>query len=75
MIGHQWRQKFKSWTNQVLCPFAPPTTTLLGDLPCLSNFLSAWLHPVKNVISTVLVLFTILGMIMYCQPPPVPHFF
>lgn len=68
MIGRQWRQKFKSWTNQILCPFAPPIKTLLGDLPCLSNFRSAWLHPVKNVISTVLVLLTILGTIKYCQP-------
>ncbi len=74
MIGRQWRQKFKSWTNQILSSFAPPTTTLLGDLPCLSNFLSAWLHPVKNVTSTVLVLLTILGMITDCQPPPAPRF-
>lgn len=74
-IGRHWRQKFKSWTNQIARPFAPPTSTLLGDLPCLSSFLTAWLHPVKNVISTVLVLLTILGMIRFCQPPSRASFF
>lgn len=71
VIGRCWRDKIQivsQWDRVFLHP--PPTThtSLLGCLPCLSNFLSTGLHPVKNVISTVLVLLTILGQIMYDHP-------